>query len=344
MVGGCFADPPGGDAQGDASTSTTDPSSSTTAAVPTTMPPTTVATTDDSTSSSTTSVAGSSSSSGESGAASTSSTTGPGDSTGTEPACPGSEVLIGTLCVEPLVVTDAFTVVDPATLLPILDDPPCLRAECSESRPLGGGFVLDGLLAHASHRTADMIAWTTCTGPDPQDPSALGQGYARCTEAQGDVFVVSETYLLEGDEGTSCYDVQCPPGSTLVGGGGRWGPDFEFQGSEPDEDGSHWRVCGSGMLQPAEVEVDAYCTVLPRGAQTSVYTESVEVEGGGSSDCVEVTCPTGIAVSGGGFGVVTSVIEASHPLPGQANGWRTCGRADGIFSLTIRARALCLEP
>lgn len=341
LVGGCFSNPPADGATDGGSTSE---DGTTTAVNPTTMPPTTVATTIDPGTTSTgqdESTSSSSASSSESGGESTS--TGlADDSTGSGPMCPPGEVLIGTLCVAPLVVSDAVTVVAPPDLAPS-GGAPCIPAECLSGRPLGGGFAFDGLLAHSTERDADMVSWTTCAGPDPENDNDLWQGYARCSEAEGDVFVVSESYDLDGDEGTSCYDVTCPEGSTLIGGGGRWGPTFEFQGSEPDDDGSHWRVCGSGGNEPTEVEVDAYCTALPEGSEVAVFTESVEVEGGGTSDCVEVSCPAGIAVSGGGFGVVTSVIEASHPLPGDAEGWRACGRADGIFTLTVRARVMCLQ-
>ena len=306
-----------------------------------TMPPTTVATTIDPGTTSTGDEGGTSSTGGESSGGSTS-TGGVDDSTGPGSACPPGEVLVGSLCVAPLNVRGAFTVAQPNAPEPTAGAP-CIHAECPSGRPLGGGFTLDGLLAHATHRDADMVSWTTCAGPDPEDDNDLWQAYGRCVEAEGDVFVLTETYDLTGDEGTACYDIDCPAGSTLVGGGGRWGPSFEFQGSEPDEDGSHWRVCGSGTAVPAEVEVDAYCAVLPAGAQTAVFTESVEVEGGGMSDCVEVSCPSGVAISGGGFGVVTSVMEASHPLSNDSDGWRACGRADGIFTLTVRARVLCLQ-
>lgn len=255
--------------------------------------------------------------------------------------CPPGEVQVGMRCVAPLVVSEAFTVAEPLDPVPS-NGAPCIQAECPNGRPLGGGFVLDGLLAHATHQEADVY-WTTCAGSDPDDDSDLWQGFARCSEAEGDVFVVSEGYDLDGDEGTTCYDVACPEGSTLVGGGGRWGSSFVFQGSEPNDDGSRWQVCGLGGMEPTEVEVDAYCAVLPPGAETVVLTESVELDGGGVSDCVEVSCSTGVAVSGGGFGVVTSVIEASHPLPNEADGWRVCARADSFFTLTVRARVLCVQ-
>ncbi len=340
LVAGCFSNPPAGGTPDGGSTSE---DTTTTTVPPTTMPPTTVATTIDPGTTSTgddESTSTSSSSSSESGGESTS-TGHDDDSTGSGPACPRGEVLIGALCVAPLVVTDAVTVVAPPDPSPT-GGAPCIQAECLSGRPLGGGFAFDGLLAHSAHRNADMVSWITCAGPDLENDDELWQGYARCSEAEGDVFVVSESYELDGDEGTACYDVTCPDGATLIGGGGRWGPTFDFQGSEPDDDGSHWRVCGSGGMEPTEVEVDAYCTALPEGSEVAVLSESVEVPGG-MSDCVDVSCPTGIAVSGGGFGVVTSVLEASHPLPGDADGWRACGRADGIFTLTVRARVMCLQ-
>ena len=339
LAGGCFANPSDEGPQDSGSTS--DGTTTTTTAPPTTMPPTTIATTIDPSSTSTGEGESSSSTSSSSGDDSTS-TGQEDDSTGSGPMCPPGEVLVGTLCVAPLVVSDAFSVVAAPVPSPS-GGAPCIQAECPDGRPLGGGFTLDGLLAHASHREAGMTSWNMCAGPDPDNDNDLWQAYGRCVVAEGDVFVVTESYDLDGDEGTSCYDVDCPTGSTLVGGGGRWGPNFEFQGTEPDEDGSHWRVCGSGDMQPTEVEVDAYCTVLPDGSETAVFTESVEVEGGGTSECVDVSCPSGVAISGGGFGVVTSVAEASHPLAGDVDGWRACGRADGIFTLTVRARVLCLQ-
>lgn len=335
LLAGCFSDPPESAPGGtEGSTST----GGSTGLAPTTAPVTTVATTDPQT---TSSALAESSSTGDDAADSTST----GDpqassSSGPDSVCQPGEVQVGSLCLAPLTVSDVLTVTEPNSVQPSGGDP-CVRAECIDGRPLGGGFVLEGLRAFASHRDMDMTSWTTCAGPDPEGEGDGWQGFAQCAVSEGDIFVTSESYELDGDEGASCFDLDCPGGTTLVGGGGRWGPDFVLQGSGPTENGERWQVCGSGAMVPTTIEIDAYCAVLPPERTTQVFEESAPV-GPGTEGCVQVACPGGLALAGGGFVGITATQVASHPVPGM-QGWNACSRVDGNFNVDVRARVLCLD-
>jgi len=111
--------------------------------------------------------------------------------------------------------------------------------------------------------------------------------------------------------------------------------------SQPTRDG-HWEVCGRGLGSPPEVEVDAYCAVLPRGASIQLGEETAQVDNT-ALGCAQATCPTGVAIAGGGDGgSISATFEVSRPSDaGEA--WMACGRAN-LPSGEIRSRVLCYQP
>lgn len=270
-----------------------------------------------------------------------STTTGDESSSG-EPGCQVDQVMVLGECLSPLVVTGAFTVEDPGAPAPI--DEPCIRADCTDALPLGGGFNATGVDLHASHRAMGVRDWVNCGAADPDVSPNTWQAYARCTEGSGNALVLTETYAIPNEAGPTCYEARCPKLTTLVGGGGRWGPEFRFGGSLPhDDDPNVWLVCGHGADAAVALEVEAYCAVLPEGTGISVHEETVQVVGGGGSACVEVGCtPGGVAVSGGVDTAFDIMIEASHPDP-TLEGWVACARNELAFNVEMRAKVMCVH-
>lgn len=329
LLAGCFSDPP---AQGSGSTS----EDATSAADSTGVSSSSGA--DETSAEGTTTGVGSSSSG--TGMSDTSSTEGTGSSTGFSGGCRENEVQVGSLCLVPLDVESVVTDTEPDGFAP-LDGESCLVATCSDGSALGGGFLLQGALAYGSHREAGGDAWRVCGDAEPEATPNAWQSFARCAVGGGDVLVNTETYELDGGEGLNCFESLCPAGTTLVGGGGRWGPTFGFLGSEPADlaTGMQWQVCGVGGGAASVVEVDAYCAVLPGGMTVGMYEEVQPIQPG-DSGCAESSCPGGMMLGGGVGGAVTSTVLASYPT---ADRWVACGRPDFASAVNVRSRVLCLE-
>lgn len=269
-----------------------------------------------------------SSSAGESGAS----------SSGGPVECEDDQVRIEGTCLTPLTVAAAQTVVNPGSPQP--SGMPCRDAMCAPGQlPLGGGFRMDGAVAHASHATAAEDGWVTCASPIGTGAGAW-QTSARCSIGEGDVLVRTEPHIYDPDT-VGCFDVECPGNTTLVGGGARWGSDIRMRANTPEDDGT-WQFCGDGLGQEVEVEVDVYCAVLPDRTSVETYEESVVVDSD-QSVCVEATCVEGVAVAGGVLGAVGTVLDASFPDPDGAESWHACAHIDSFFSAQMRVRVLCLR-
>ena len=244
---------------------------------------------------------------------------------------------MGSLCLAPLVIVGVGTQVHPPN--PTAFGAPCLTTTCDDGLALGGGFLLEGVSVHGSHRGEDMETWVVCGGEEPKASPTDWQSFAQCALGSGDIVVNTEVHAIDGSEGLTCFDAACPPGTTLVGGGGRWGPSFGFQGSEPTDDGAQWEVCGSGTGAMAVIEVDAHCAVLPEGAETHVV-EDVQSVAGGDVGCAHASCSKGFPIAGGVNTAITMTAIGSYPEPNQ---WTSCGRADANFNVQVQSRVLCLE-
>ncbi len=336
LLVGCFSSPPAAEETGDETESST---STTTNVSPTsglTMPtPPTV--TDGSTTSTTTSAdsgTGSSSAGSSSGLDVTSDDGTSSESTAAR-GCDPQRVEVDGMCLEPLAVTSAFT--NGGVDAPFDEAMPCRLASCDADLPLSGGFDVANVALHSMGADFDESAWSIC-GASTGELSAW-TAWARCAAAQGDVFVVTETHELADDE-AGCLDAGCPPDTTLVGGGGRWGENFAVTGSRPTN-GEHWEVCGLGFGDALQVDVDAYCAVLPEGASVD-FVESIEPVDNDALGCAEAVCTSGVLIAGGGDGGLLSASFAVSRPTSTDDGWMTCGRAN-LASGQIRSRALCYE-
>lgn len=332
---GCFAEPPTGTGTG--STSTGAVTGESTAAISeslgeTTAPPTTgPGTTDDS---STTS----------SGTGSTSTGDGSSSSSGVVVECDESQLEVAGTCLDPLNVSSASTVVDPP--LPQPSAMPCRDVSCPEGTlALAGGFGLEAGRVHSTHRTAAEDGWVTCAG-DADGSAPRWQTYGRCSTGTGNAVTLTKevTYAVT-DYG--CEWAACPEGTRVVGGGGRWGPAFDFRGSFPavpsmnPDAPERWVVCGSAPDEEVTIEIDVQCAVLPEGSGLQLYEEFVSIDTG-ESVCVEASCVTGVAVAGGANVAATGILEGSFP-DDEGDTWRACGRVEGNIGAELSARVWCLQ-
>jgi len=244
------------------------------------------------------------------------------------------------MCLTPLSVSNAFSVIGGVGGGTFDELVPCLTASCGLDLPLGGGFDLTNVALHAGSADLESGDWGIC-GAATGEPSAWNVS-AQCVVAQGDVFVVTGVFPFDDDE-LGCREVECPAGTSLVGGGGRWGSNLSVNTSEPTVDGLHWEVCGGGLGDAPQLEVDAYCAVLPDGASTEVVEETQLVDSE-TLGCAQANCPQGTALAGGGSGgLVAATFEVSQPAVGGAQGWLACGRAN-LVTGEIRSRVLCYQP
>ncbi len=337
LLAGCFSNPPVLDSGGDDTGSSTSSATSVSPTSGVTMPP--GSTSEDATSSSTAGESGSSSSDATSstGVLDTSGEDSSGESTAAA-GCEADRVEIDEMCLTPLSVSNAFSVIGGIGGGAFDDAMPCLEASCGMDLPLGGGFEVTDVAPHSSHANFGAGSWDIC-GAAGEEPNTWDVS-ARCAVAEGDVFTETEPYAL-ADDFLGCVDAGCPADTSLVGGGGRWGPNFEVTGSRPTRDG-HWEVCGRGLGNGPEVEVDAYCAVLPAGASIQL-AEEIELVDSVTLGCAQAVCPSGIAIAGGGDGgSISATFEVSRPTDaGEA--WMTCGRAN-LPSGEIRSRVLCYQP
>lgn len=337
LLVGCFSSPPAAEETGNETGSSTSAATSVSPTSGLTM--STVSTvTEGSTTSTTTSGESATGSSSEGSSRGLDETSGEGTSSESTAGrgCAEDRVEIDGMCLEPLAVTSAFT--NGGVDAPFDEAMPCRSASCDADLPLSGGFDVANVALHSMGADFDERAWSTCGATSGELSSWTV--WARCVVAQGDVFVVTETHELADDE-TGCLDAGCPPDTVLVGGGGRWGENFAVTGSRPTDD-EHWEVCGLGLGDGPQVDVDAYCAVLPPGASVD-FVESVEPVDTETLGCAEATCPAGVLIAGGGDGgLLSASFEVSRPT-NTDDGWTTCGRAN-VGNGQIRSRALCYRP
>lgn len=343
LTGGCFSDPPAGTETTDGtSSSTSTPTPTPTSVAPTSaVPPTTAETGGSSTSSAesdSSSGVGTLSTSGSSGLDSSSGSETTGKTTGVVD-CSETRVEVEGVCLTPVNLTNAYTVLGNAA--PFDDVAPCLALSCNADLPLGGGFERQNILLHSMQADLDTATWENCGSPDPEgSPNTWNVG-ARCTVGTGDIFTASEVFSLDANQ-LPCITVGCPDGTELVGGGGDWGPGFEMTASQPMLEDEEWQVCGGVGNSDVDVEVHAYCAVLPVGASTEVY-ETIELVEVLDLVCAEAVCPAGFAIAGGGDGNAISVtFETSRPT-NVGNAWRACGRSE-MFNGQIGSRVVCYQP
>lgn len=339
LTGGCFSDPP-------AATETTDgTSSSGSTPTPTSVsatsgfpPPTAGGTSTTSAESDSSSSLATSSGSGSSGPESSSGSESSGQTTGVV-ECAGTRVEVEGVCLTPIALTDAYTVL--GSIAPFDDGTPCLASSCNADLPLGGGFERENILIHSMEADLDAATWGMCGSPDPEGSPNTWNLAARCTVGTGDVFTASEVHPLDANA-LVCATAECPNGTELVGGGGSWGPDFEMTASQPLLDGEEWEVCGGVGNSATDIEVHAYCAVLPLGASTEVFEtlEPVEVL---DLVCAEAACSEGFAIAGGGNGNSIPVsFEVSRPTS-EGDAWMACGRSE-MFNGQVGSRVLCYQP
>ncbi|MGH1347172.1 MAG: hypothetical protein ACRBN8_36760 [Nannocystales bacterium] len=336
LLVGCFSDPPTvNDAGGDTGSSTSSQTSLSPTSGETSQTDPTVT---DATSSSTAADSGSSgtTTTGDSTGAVESSEEGPASESTDGGGCAPGQVEVDGTCLSPLEISSAFSVSGIGG--PFNEGTPCLSTSCGPDLPLSGGFEVDNVDLHSSAADFEAGSWDIC-GASAGNPDAWNV-FARCAVAEGDLLTVTEVEVLD-DDAVVCVDAGCPMGTSLVGGGGRWGSNFALTASQPTLDG-HWEVCGRGLGGAPQVEVDATCAVLPVGASIQLVevTEPVELA---TVDCAQAACKAGLAIAGGGNGgTLAATLEVSRAMEdGQA--WMACGRAN-FSSGQIRARVLCYEP
>jgi hypothetical protein len=150
---------------------------------------------------------------------------------------------------------------------------------------------------------------------------------------------LGRTSLAPGVIGNAA--AQCPAGSTLVGGGFSTNSDVLVTSSSKSEAGNIWVVYGSNHSDTSqELNVYAYClsgtsgSAIQRSAETTVAKSRL--------GHVEVFCPAGSFVSGGGFTTYHDYQPMMYSYPGE-NGWQVAAQNNSPVENRLVVYAICVS-
>ncbi len=263
-------------------------------------------------------------------------TTSPGDTSTTEVGCPDEATEIDGTCLIPLSVIDTISAM--GELTSYTDD--CITQGCpGGGLPLAAAFEVENVSLTTLAPDVASSSAQVCGTEEMASPNRWAAG-VQCAVGEGDTLSVLEVHELANSD-SDCLESVCPVGTSLVGGGARWTGPFALRGSRP-LGSDRWEVCGEAYGD-VEVETEALCAVLPDGASTAVFAETVSVPASGSTACVSASCPAGMLLAGGGRMALGSGLYRSAPDPDGEDAWQACGFNGTGFSIEVESQVLCLQ-
>jgi hypothetical protein len=134
---------------------------------------------------------------------------------------------------------------------------------------------------------------------------------------------------------------QCPAGSILVGGGFSTNTKVIVSSSYKSDSGNVWVVYGSNYSDRSqELNVYAYClsgtsgSIIQKSAETTVSRSRL--------GHVEVFCPAGSFVTGGGFATYNDFQPIMYSYPDE-NGWQAGAQNNSTVDNRLIVYAICLS-
>lgn len=219
----------------------------------------------------------------------------------------------------------------------------CLSVECPpQTTVIGGGYFTLGVALTEARANPDGNAYQICG--DAVDGAMFNRWnvFAQCAAIEGDLlYEVSATPEVVAADADDCRTANCPDGTVLLGGGGRWPAWFRVTDMRP---GSGWRICGAAEGAEAQVEFHYTCGVLAPNASTFVV-ESEATAMPAETQCATATCPPADLVLGGGAGAGDGfeVLVSQREISPIDKSWRGCARASAAIGGQVFATALCLQ-
>ncbi len=218
----------------------------------------------------------------------------------------------------------------------------CLSVTCPpQTTVIGGGFFRLGVALTEARAVAEDNAFRICGDVVAGAPASRWNVFAQCAAVEGDLlYRVSETPDTIAADASECRTVNCPAGTTLIGGGGTWPSWWSISDMRP---GSGWRICGTAQGAAAEIEFHTTCAVLADASTLVVDGEATALPS--ETQCATATCPATDLVLGGGAaaGEDFTVLVSQREISPIDKTWRGCARAPEFIGGQVFTSALCLQ-
>jgi hypothetical protein len=208
---------------------------------------------------------------------------------------------------------------------------------------LTGGWSADaGTLMQVSHRhqNGDVSSWVVY----PNSVTAQVTVFVLCLQHVASAIITERLVaatIPAGASGTAfspCYAGEVPIGGGFVALG-----DVDLVNSDlaPDHTGFRLTVANHSA-SPDTVQAVAECLSVAK-AQLTVTTPAQQEIGAHGSGSVQISCPKGTLLSGGGVNLLNGSAQVTAFLPISAITWRAQVQNQTIVGTTVKLSAQCLS-
>lgn len=209
----------------------------------------------------------------------------------------------------------------------------------SGSKVSGGGFALSNGLVAYTHMM-DSNGWKVYAN-NSSGASQLLNAYAIClNNISGSTSQFYSQVTVAGGA-TGNAQVACPAGSVVTGGG--YASNSSFTVKTSSMEGNGWGVYGKNNSGSNQL-LNAYAICLSGsgGSTSQVYAQKSIAAG--ASEGVEVSCPTGTLLTGGGFASNTSQWVYNSSMKGlDSETWQVYSKNNSGSSQLLNSYAICLD-
>lgn len=206
---------------------------------------------------------------------------------------------------------------------------------------VGGGFAAGNNMVVYTH-FKDGNGWRVYAKNYSGSSQSLG-AYAICLHNVSGASVSQVTASISISPGASSYTIaSCPAGSIVTGGGYASNPDTLWVYNS-SMSGNGWAAFAQNLGGSNQMfNVYAICLSGISGATTQVVAQALI--SGGASGGVEVACPSGSIVTGGGFALNSDLViyNTSMKLTDMTR-WNSFARNNGSAGRQLNVYAICLS-
>jgi hypothetical protein len=208
---------------------------------------------------------------------------------------------------------------------------------------LTGGWSTDvGTLIQVSHRRqdGDVGSWVVY----PNSVTAQVTVFALCLQHVAHAVITERAVAATIPAGYSntafspCYAGEVPIGGGFVGIGG---VDLVNYDLSPDHIGYRLTVANHST-SALSVQAVAECLSAAK-AQLTVTAPAQQEIGAHGSGSVQISCPKGTVLSGGGINLLNGSAQVTAFAPSSATTWRAQVQNQTIVGTTVKLSALCLS-
>ncbi len=191
------------------------------------------------------------------------------------------------------------------------------------------------------HSGKDDNGWQV-QGHNNTDSEQIINVFAVCLSNTGGTTSQERQQTDANPDGNTRLEVACPDGTHATGGGWKIGVTDPIEVYNSSRTGNGWQmeINNSGNQQP-EIEVYTICLAGVTGATTQVSDTSGIIQPNVIGQ-LDVSCPPGSYVTGGGFTVDIGIIIYHTTM--LNNGWQNFARNTFDLEKTLHTHAICYTP